>query len=79
MLLSSGFAVKNMTHHTPAPVDYFGGLMKKANKKLHELILIVKLPSKQNLADDIGGRIVEQHVGIHGLTWKNNMNNDSWT
>lgn len=66
----NGAVTKNMTHQTPAPIDYFGGLMKKPNKKLHELILIVKLLIKQNLADDIGGCIVEQQVGIHGLTWQ---------
>lgn len=58
-----------VTHQTPAPIDYFGGLTKKANRKLHEFILIVKLLSKQNLADDVGGCIVEQQVRIHQLSW----------
>lgn len=63
-----------MTHQTPAAIDYLGGLMKKGNRKLHELILIVKLLIKQNLADDVGGCIVEQQVRIHGLTWQNKTN-----
>lgn len=45
-MLLCGFVVKNITHHSPASVDYFGGLMKKADRKLHELILIAELSSK---------------------------------
>lgn len=48
--------------------------MKKANEKPHELVLVVILPIKQNLADDVGGCIVEQLVRIHGLTWKKKKN-----
>lgn len=63
------YSKSGVTHHTPASVDYFGRLVKKANKKRHELVLVVELLSKQNLADDVGGGIVEQQFGIHGLTW----------
>lgn len=65
----SGCVVRRVTHQTPAPIDYFGCLMKKTDKKLHELIVVVKLLRKQNLADDVGGCVVEHQLGAHGLTW----------
>ena len=71
------FVGKNVTHHTPAPIDYFRGLMKYVNKKLQELIIVVKLPSKENLAHDVRGCVVEHQVGIHRITWKNNRINSS--
>lgn len=50
--------------------------MKKADEKRHELIVIVELFGKENLADDVGGRVVEQQVRVHGFTWENNNKSD---
>lgn len=55
------------THHPPGAINDFGSLSKKAGEKLHELVFAVKLLGKQDLADDVGGRVVEDALRIHGL------------
>ncbi len=65
--------LKNVTHHSPGPIEYFGGLVEKTNKKIHELVIIVEVFCKENLADDVVGCTVEQPAGIHGFTWWNNI------
>lgn len=55
------------THHSPRAVNHFRSLSKKAGEELHEFIFVVKVPGKQDLADDVGGDVVEHALWIDGL------------
>lgn len=55
------------THHGPRAVNDFRSLSKEAGEELHEFVFVVKVPGKQDLADDVGGGVVEDALGIDGL------------
>lgn len=61
---------QSSTHYSPGSVQDLGGHVEKLNRKLQELILVLKVFAKQNLADDAGSGIVEEQMWIHGPTWQ---------
>lgn len=65
--------LSSSAHHAPASIDQFGGVLEKADGKLHELVVVVEAFGKQNLAYDVGCSVVEQHLGVSELSWRSNM------
>lgn len=58
------------THQAAGAIDYFGGLKEKVCKEVQELLVVVEMLCKENLADDVGSCFVKQKVGIHLFTCK---------
>ncbi len=59
-----------LTHHSPEPIGYLGILSEALNNLLDELFVILIASTKQNLANDVGGRIMKHKSRTQGFACK---------
>lgn len=65
-----------VTHRSPGSICYLGVFFKTLNNHLDEVLIIVITCTHQNLADDVGGCVMEHNLRIQGCTWEG-YNNDN--
>lgn len=59
-----------LTYHSPRSVGYLGILSEALNYHLDERIIILIASTKQNLTDNVGGRIMEHKLRTQCLPCK---------
>lgn len=56
-----------VSYHSPGSIGDLCVLSVQFHKDLEKLIIIVVAGPKEDLADDIGGSIMEKSLGVHGF------------
>ena len=57
-----------VTHHSPGSISYLGVFLEALNNYFDEVIIIVITCTKQNLADDVRGRIMKHNLRAQSFT-----------
>lgn len=59
-----------LTYHSPGSVGYLGILSEAPNNRFDERVIVLVASTKQNLTDNVGGRVMEHKLRTQCLPCK---------